>query len=96
MTNLTIMAKIVAVPGQGAFVKQEALKLIAPSRQDEGCIEYRLQSDNKDDCLFIMFEVWTSAEALQAHTETTHFQNFVKNTESKLAALEIGEMTEIS
>jgi len=96
VTRLTIVARIEAKPDQGYFIKQEAMELIEPSRQDDGCIEYRLQADNNNECLFLMFEVWDSQEKLQAHTQTEHFQAFVKNTEGKLASLTISEMTEIA
>ncbi|MFC1233813.1 putative quinol monooxygenase [Vibrio sp. F74] len=96
MANLTILAKIEAKPGQSEFVKQEVLKLVEPSRQDEGCIEYRLQADNNNDGLFVMFEMWQSPEMLKKHIETEHFQAFVKNTEGKIEPLVVNEMTELA
>lgn len=96
MANLTILAKIEAKPDHSEFVKKEVLKLVEPSRKDVGCIEYRLQADNNNDCVFVMFEIWESGEMLQAHIETEHFQKFVKNTEGKIEPLVVSEMTELA
>lgn len=96
MTRLTIIAKMKAKQGQGDFIKQEALKLLSPSRQDDGCIEYRLQADNNDKDLFLMFETWENSSKVAKHVQTEHFQAFVKNTDGKLESLDISEMTEIA
>ena len=40
--SLTVVAQIKAKPGKESQVRQELLSLVAPSRQDDGCLNYDL------------------------------------------------------
>jgi len=46
------------------------------SRAEPGCMEYHMLRDAEDPALFILFEVWASAEAFAAHTALPHMQRF--------------------
>ncbi|MFK7900077.1 MAG: putative quinol monooxygenase [Cyclobacteriaceae bacterium] len=46
--QLTIVAKILAKEGKRELVKAELLKLIAITKQEEGCINYDLHQDNEN------------------------------------------------
>ena len=92
---LTIIAQIEANQGKEAFIKEELLKLIAPTKKEAGCLEYRLQADNENPTKFIFVEKWENRELWQAHMESEHLKNLVKVTEGALAGLVIHEMSEI-
>jgi len=48
--------------------KELALReMVAPTRQEEGCLRYELWQDREDPTRFAMVEEWTSEEALSAH-----------------------------
>ena len=49
---LTIVANIEAKKNKIEFIKEELLKLIEPTKAEEGCIEYRLQQDNQNPEFF--------------------------------------------
>ena len=53
---LTIIAQIEANKGKEAFIKEELLKLIEPTKKEAGCLEYRLQEDNENPEKFIFVE----------------------------------------
>jgi quinol monooxygenase YgiN len=46
------------------------------TRQEPGCIEYRISTDLQDEHTFYFFEVWESKDALDAHFQTEHMANF--------------------
>jgi quinol monooxygenase YgiN len=48
MSVVTVAAKLVVREDAVETVKAELLKLIEPTRQEAGCIEYRLHQDNDD------------------------------------------------
>ncbi len=76
--SLKIIASITAKASDVDFIKQEALKLIEPTKKENGCIEYQL-FENKDDSNNIIFvETWESEEALELHLQSEHLLSFVK------------------
>ena len=53
------------------------VKMIAPSRAEEGCITYNFFEDSKEANSFVFVEEWTSREALlDVHFQTSHFEKF--------------------
>jgi quinol monooxygenase YgiN len=75
MSRLTVVARLMARKESAGVVKGELLKLIAPTRGEEGCIEYRLHQDNDDPAVFIFYENWENETCLGKHKETDHYQN---------------------
>lgn len=96
MAKLTIIANVVAKADKIALVKAELLKLIEPTRAEEGCINYDLLQDNKNPACFTVYENWESSELLLAHTKTTHFVNYMVVTEGAVESFTISEMTQIA
>lgn len=94
--NLTIIACIESKPEKIDFIKTEVLRLIEPTRKENGCIQYDLHQDNEKPEIFIVYENWDSLELWQKHMESNHLKDFVKNTEGSLNALEISQMSLIS
>lgn len=73
-TPLTVIARLTARPDQ-ADVLGEALKqLVTPTRQEAGAVAYRLHRDNADPAVWLLYETWTSREALDAHFGQPHMQ----------------------
>ena len=54
--KLTIVARILAKAEKRELVKTELLKLIEPTRAEEGCINYDLHQDNENPNLFLFYE----------------------------------------
>ena len=93
--TLTIVAKILAKEEKRAFVKSELLKLIEPTRAEEGCINYDLHQDEKNPNLFWFHENWASRALLEKHLESAHLAAYVKATEGAMENFEMNEMTQI-
>jgi quinol monooxygenase YgiN len=75
MAKLTVVAKIVAKRESVENVKSELLKIIPPTRKEDGCISYNLFQDNENSAVFFFVENWESAEHLEKHMNTAHFKN---------------------
>ncbi|MFC2135789.1 putative quinol monooxygenase [Bacteroidota bacterium] len=73
MAYLTIVAKIKAMEDVVEVVRNELLKLIEPTRKEKGCLDYILFQDNEDPSLFLFYENWETAEDLDRHMESEHF-----------------------
>jgi len=77
MSILTVVAKIVAKQQSVKTVKNELLKIIEPTRKEEGCIEYYLHQDNDNPAVFVVYENWKNEAELDAHMKTPHFKALV-------------------
>ncbi|MFV3305926.1 putative quinol monooxygenase [Pseudomonas sp. NY15181] len=49
---------------------------LAPSRAEDGCLQYHMLRDANDPTLFTFFEVWQSREHLAVHTALPHMREF--------------------
>lgn len=95
MSQLTIVAKIVAKKDTIEFVKTELLRLVVPTRKENGCLEYRLQQDNNDPTVFIFYETWASAACVQQHVTTDHYKQYVTTVASMIEEKVVYTMTRI-
>jgi len=63
--------------------KREALvrmgqAVAAASRQERGCISYRLYENTERQNEFVFVEEWENSEALQKHFATSHIGEFMR------------------
>ncbi|WP_411030721.1 putative quinol monooxygenase [Spongiimicrobium sp. 3-5] len=93
--QLTIVAKILAKEEKRALVKSELLKLIMPTRAEEGCINYDLHQDNENPNLFLFHENWESRELWQAHMNNPNLAAYMKATDGAVEEFSLNEMTPI-
>ncbi|MBI3466660.1 MAG: extracellular solute-binding protein [Planctomycetes bacterium] len=84
-SKLTVVARIKAKPGMEAKVKQELVKLLAPTRREKGCINYDMHQSVNDKSLFLFYENWESEEDLKKHLESPHIQAWFKLSGELLA-----------
>lgn len=95
MAKLTIVARITAKADKVELVKSELLKLIAPSRKEEGCINYDLHQDNEDPAHFLFYENWESRELWQTHMGNQHLKDYLAATDGAVETFSINEMSGI-
>ena len=95
MSKLTIVANIYAKAGKINFVKAELLKLIEPTRAEEGCLNYDLHQDFEDPRHFLFYENWESRELWQAHMKTPHIAELKAATEGAIEEVVLNEMSQI-
>lgn len=95
MSTVTVVAKLVTQKESVEKVKIELLKMIAPTRQENGCIEYRLHQDNEDPKVFIFYENWDSMACLERHLNSPHYKNYLAAVDGIIAEKIVHKMTEI-
>jgi quinol monooxygenase YgiN len=71
---LTVVAQIKAKPGKESQVREELLSLVAPSREDAGCLNYDLHQALDNPALFLFHENWTSEAHLEGHLQKPDLQ----------------------
>jgi quinol monooxygenase YgiN len=95
VSNLTVVAKVVAKNESVENVRTELLKLIEPTRKENGCIEYNLHQDNEDPATFIFYETWESLACLERHMNTVHFKDYINAVDGLIAEKIVHKMTRI-
>ncbi len=93
MAQVTVVAKVEEAV---EAVKAELLKLIEPTRLEEGCIAYTLHQDNTDPALFIFYETWESDAHLDRHMKTDYFTRFVAAVDGLLSELAVNRLSRIA
>lgn len=93
--KLTVVAKVVAKQEALDSVKKELVKMVEPTRQEDGCLEYRLHQDNDNPAVFIFYEIWESMEHLIAHTKSEHYLNYAAAVDGLIAEKVVHKMTSV-
>ena len=93
--KLTIVARVTAKEGKEDFVKGELLKLIDPTRMEEGCINYDLHQDNENPNVFVFHENWESRALLQRHMNSDHIAKYLEASDGCVDQFVMHEMTHI-
>ncbi|KLV04117.1 antibiotic biosynthesis monooxygenase [Photobacterium aquae] len=96
MTQLTIVANIIAKTDSIELVKSELLKLIEFTRAEAGCINYDLHQDNENPAHFLFYENWASRELWQAHMNNQHLAEYLQATDGAVESFVVNEMTPIN
>lgn len=93
---LTILAQITAVDGKEDLVRSELEKLVAPTRAEQGCLQYDLHSDNENPVFFVFYENWESRELWQQHMKASHLADFKAATDGAVSNVTVNEMSKIA
>ena len=96
MSIVTVVARIEAKKDKIEFVKEELLKLIKPTKQDDGYIQYDLHQDNENPAIFVFYENWENEEFLDKHLGTKHLTDYIKATDGSVISFTVNKMTKIS
>lgn len=83
--RVVVVARVRANPGMEAKVKEELLRLVAPTRREEGCIQYDLHEHTESSGAFMFYEIWRSRQDLEDHMVTPHFKDFMEKAEDLLS-----------
>lgn len=84
--SLRVVAHITALPGAIEETKAMLLGLIAPTRQEAGCISYQLHVNNANPAEFTFIEEWSDDAALDQHLATPHLAAALARIPELLAA----------
>lgn len=71
---LSVVAEVIAIPGHEDEVRQHLIAVVAPTKEEDGCVQYDLHVSTAEPGHFFFYENWTSAEALARHAASAHIQ----------------------
>ena len=77
------------------MLRAELEKLIAPTRAEDGCIQYDLHLDNENPNFFVFYENWETRELWQTHMSAPHLAAYMKATDGAVESFVINEMSVI-
>ena len=67
-TAVTVLASIKVKPGMEDRACTLLSSIVAPTREEPGCVTYDLHQSTTDATEFMFYEVWASVDALAAHS----------------------------
>ena len=73
---LIVAGDIEIDPAHRDRATEAATRMMAATRQEEGCLEYTIAADIDDAGRFVILEKWASPAALEAHFATPHMAEF--------------------
>ena len=83
---LTVVAELNAAPGKESELREALLALIAPTRVEDGCVQYDLHESTDTPGQFVFYENWTSREHLDRPLASPHLAAVTPRCGELLAA----------
>jgi quinol monooxygenase YgiN len=79
--TITVVATFQAKAGKENDLKNALIGLVAPTRQEAGCLNYDLHISPEDPAKFLFYENWTSKTELDAHLQSPHLKALLPRLE---------------
>ena len=76
-TPITVVATFQARTGKESELRTALTGLLAPTREEAGCLNYDLHQAAENPAQFLFHENWTSKAALDAHLQSPHLKAFL-------------------
>jgi|SRR4051794_16987527 quinol monooxygenase YgiN len=86
---LTLTAFFQARPGKEAELRSILTGIVAPTRREEGCINYDLHISTEKSGEFLFYENWISEAHLNRHGETPHIQALLSRIDELCAEFKL-------
>jgi len=83
--QVTVVVRLKAKAGKGAQVRQELFNLLAPTRAEQGCLNFDMHEAPNDPSRFLFHENWTRENDLKRHFENPHIKRWVELTKTLIA-----------
>jgi quinol monooxygenase YgiN len=83
---IVVVGRVQTDAGKRAELVRIGQTVAAASRQEPGCISYRVYQDTENEHDFVFVEEWENDEALQRHFATSHVAEFVQAIRATLVA----------
>jgi len=72
-----VIARHRAKPGRADAYEKRMLADLGETRAEPGALQFHIHRDRFDRNLFVIYEVWRDADALQEHFEKPYVRQFV-------------------
>ena len=78
MSILTNLAFFHAKPGRSEDLGSQLMNLVAPTRQEPGCLRYDIYRSKEDPNGWFVYEDWRSQADFDSHMQTSYVTSFMK------------------
>jgi quinol monooxygenase YgiN len=75
---IVVVGRVSTDPAKRAQLIGVAQKVASASREEAGCVSYRIFEDTERPNHFVFVEEWEGEEALQQHFRTPHIAEFMQ------------------
>lgn len=82
----TVITTMEAKPGKEEQLKEQLLRLRAPSLEEPGCMSYYIYHSADEPQKFMLFQNWINSEAQVVHSASEHVAEWKKNSLQLLVA----------
>lgn len=83
---IVVVGRVSTDDAKRAELLEVAHKVASASRQEAGCIGYRIYEDTEQPNDFVFVEEWEGEEALQQHFRTGHIAEFMRAITATIVA----------
>jgi quinol monooxygenase YgiN len=83
---IVVVGRVVTDAERRADLVRVGQTVAAASRQEPGCMSYRIYQDTERENEFVFVEEWESDAALQEHFATVHVAEFLQAIQATLVA----------
>lgn len=91
--NLPLIVKFDVKKDKIDFVKSELLKILEPTRKEDGCLLYELHQDLDETNIFMFYEIWQTKDAWQAHDKKQHIIDLKNAIEDSVNKITVNKLT---
>jgi len=82
--GIIVLAQLKAKAGEEGAVKETLTAMVAPTREEEGCICYNLHQSKSDPSEFMFYEQWASKATLDVHGKTAHMKAMQQGIQGRI------------
>lgn len=91
--HIVLNVHMQAAPGREEDLARELQALVAPTRQERGCLAYELHRDPEAPGRFMFYEKFVDQAALDAHIGSPHFNKWKQYREAGPDPVAITQVT---
>lgn len=84
-TPFNFIAHLHAKPGSEQALEDAIMACVAPTRAEAGNVNYDIHKSQDDPAVFVIYEGWSGADALDSHRQTPHFKTLYAAAEELTA-----------
>jgi len=77
MSEITVVVRIKANPGQKQALERELRVSVPPTHTEPGCLRFALHRSTTEDGVFMLVERWTSKLALDEHLQKPYLTHLL-------------------
>ncbi len=96
MSQLNMIVKIKAKEDTLEQLKAAALKAVAATREESGCITYTFHQDLKEPTTLFVYEVYADKGAFKAHATSAHMAEYIETTKGMAESVEMHKVAPLS